>query len=165
MKAFFTPDKEMRRIALATPSGFFAFGFGAGLIRIAPGTMGTLVAIPLALVCKSLPPAWFWLVLTLGFVAGVYWCQRVTDRLGIEDSGGIVWDEIIGFILSVAFIPVQWTWWLAAFILFRAFDILKPPPVGYLDRNIKGGLGVMLDDVAAGFYTLLTLELIRWIID
>ena len=164
LKMLFTDDQHMRDTALATPAGFFAFGFGSGLFRFAPGTMGTLAAVPLALVCKAVPPAWFWLILVTGFVLGVYICHVTSERLGVEDAGGIVWDEIIGFILCVAFIPVHWAWWLAAFFLFRFFDVVKPAPVRQVDRSVKGGLGIMLDDVLAAGYTMLALELLRRII-
>ena len=120
---------EIRQAALGTPAGFLAFGFGSGLSGFAPGTMGTLVAVPFGLLLKQLPPVLFWPVLVVLFLIGIYLCGATASRLGKHDPGGIVWDEMVGYWLTIAFIPAQWPWLLAAFILFRLFDILKPWPI------------------------------------
>jgi phosphatidylglycerophosphatase A len=146
---------------MADPAGFLAFGFGAGLLRWAPGTAGTVTAIPLALMARTLPPAAYATVVVLAFALGIWLCARTTSQLGKHDAGGIVWDEITGFMVAVALIPAELVWWAAAFVLFRVFDILKPFPVGWLDRRLGGGVGIMADDVAAGLYTLAALELLR----
>jgi len=152
------PDAAvLKKIALKTPAGFLAFGFGSGLSPFAPGTMGTLVAVPFAIALKSLDPLWYGIVLLLAFALGVVICDRVSKQLGVHDHGGIVWDELVGYWLAVALLPNQWQWLLAAFVLFRFFDILKPWPIGQLDRNCKGGFGIMIDDVLAGMYTLIPL--------
>lgn len=145
---------SVKKVALGTPAGWLAFGFGSGLSPWAPGTMGTLVAVPLALLLKSLDPAWFWGILLLSFGLGTVLCGHVSKQLGVHDHGGIVWDEIVGYSLAVALVPAQWHWWLAAFILFRFFDIFKPWPIRQLDNKVSGGFGIMIDDIVAGVYTL-----------
>ena len=157
------PD-EQRRVALRTPAGFLAFGFGSGLAPRAPGTAGTLAALPLAIALKLLPATIFWLALLATFVLGIYLCEVTARRLGGEDPGGVVWDEMVGFWLTVALLPLQWQWFLAAFVLFRAFDILKPWPIRWLERRFHGGLGIMLDDVMAALYAMAVLELARRLI-
>lgn len=155
---------HQRRIALRTPEGFLAFGFGAGLSPRAPGTVGTLVAVPLAWGLKQLPPMAYELVVAAAFLFGIWLCGRVAAALGQSDPGGIVWDEFVGFWVAVALVPVSWFWWLAAFAVFRFFDIAKPWPVAALDRHFGGGFGVMVDDLAAGIYTLAVLAAAQWLI-
>lgn len=140
------------REALTTWDGFIAFGFGSGLLARAPGTWGTLVALFLSPALLALPAGWLWMVLALLFALGVVVCDRVGKRLGVDDYGGLVIDEMVSFWLVAALAPPGWTWLLAAFVLFRFFDILKPWPIGLVDRHFHGGLGVMLDDVGAAFY-------------
>jgi phosphatidylglycerophosphatase A len=152
---------SVNRIALSTPSGLLAFGFGSGLSPIAPGTMGTIVAIPFVFVLKNLSFLWFWVFLVAAFLVGVWLCGRVSSRLGVHDHGGIVWDEIVGYWLTVAFVPLQWWWLLAAFLLFRFFDIFKPWPIRQLDKNISGGFGIMIDDVLAALYSMAVLALLQ----
>jgi phosphatidylglycerophosphatase A len=131
-----------------------AFGFGSGLSRYAPGTMGTVVAIPFALLLKSLPVFVFWLALAGLFLLGVKICTISSRRLGQHDPGGIVWDEMVAYWLTIAFVPVSWPWWLAAFVLFRFFDILKPWPIRQVEKQFSGGLGIMLDDILAALYSM-----------
>jgi phosphatidylglycerophosphatase A len=161
MIALINQDPHLRKIALATPTGFLAFGFGSGLLRLAPGTMGTVAAIPFAIMLKALPVAALWLLLSAGFLLGIHLCGATAKRLGEQDPGGIVWDEMVAYCLTVAFLPMQWPWWLAAFVLFRFFDISKPWPISFLDRKVKGGLGIMLDDLVASLYTMAILALIQ----
>lgn len=146
-----------KKVALGSPAGFLAFGLGSGLSPWAPGTMGTLVAVPFALLLKSLDPLWFWAILVLMFGVGTALCGRVSNRLGVHDHGGIVWDEMVGYWLAAALVPVQWQWLLAAFVLFRFFDIFKPWPIRQLDKKVSGGFGIMIDDIVAGLYTLVLL--------
>lgn len=150
-------DAEVRRVALRTPTGFFALGFGAGLSRYAPGTAGTLVAVPVAVLLKQLPMPLFWLVLVILFAAGIALCGAAARMLQQEDPGSIVWDEIVGYCLCVALLPLAWPWWLGAFVAFRFFDIIKPWPIRVLERRVGGGLGIMLDDIVAAFYAMLLL--------
>jgi len=153
-------DPEVRRVALRTPAGVMAFGFGSGLSRFAPGTMGTLAAIPFALLLKCLPVVAFWLALAGLFLAGVWICDVSSRRLGQHDPGGIVWDEMVAYWLTVAFLPVTWPWWLAAFVLFRLFDILKPWPIRWVEGRFSGGLGIMLDDIVAALYAMAILAVL-----
>jgi len=138
-----------------------AFGFGSGLSPKAPGTMGTLAAIPLWWLLAQLPLSTYLVVVLIAAVAGILICGRAADRLGVHDHGGIVWDEFVGFWIAMAALPVTWQSLILGFVLFRLFDILKPWPISWLDRRVSGGFGIMIDDViagiaAAGVITLLT---------
>ncbi len=156
------PDRQaLKKVVLGSPSGFLAFGFGSGLSPFAPGTVGTLVAIPFTFLLKSLGPTGFWIALILLFLLGVKLCSHVSQKLGVHDHGGIVWDEMVGYWLAVAFVPLHWTWLLAAFVLFRFFDIFKPWPIRQMDKKISGGFGIMVDDVVAGLFTLLILAVLQ----
>ena len=147
------------KLAFTTPAGFFALGFGSGLAPRAPGTMGTLAAVPVALALKGLPAPVFWAVVVLAFVAGIRFCDVTARRLGRHDPGSIVWDEMVAYWLTVAFVPLHWAWLLAAFLLFRLFDIFKPWPIRLVERRLGGGLGIMADDVIAAVYAMLILAL------
>lgn len=157
MKRLWEQNPEIRRAALTTPAGFLAFGFGSGLSRYAPGTMGTLVAVPFALLLKMLPQAWFWPLLVLLFLLGVYLCGITARRMGKHDPGGIVWDEMVGYWLTVALVPTHWFWLLMGFVLFRLFDITKPWPIKQSERWFSGGLGIMVDDILAALYAMAVL--------
>ena len=157
-----TPSNlELRKLVFGSPSGFLAVGFGSGLSPFAPGTMGTLVAVPFIFALKALGTPGFWLALVLLFLLGVYLCGRVSQKLGVHDHGGIVWDEMVGYWLSAAFVPLQWYWLLGAFLLFRFFDILKPWPIRQLDRKVSGGFGIMIDDVVAALFTVIVLAVVQ----
>jgi phosphatidylglycerophosphatase A len=157
-----TPDRlALRKVALGSPGGFLAFGFGSGLSPFAPGTVGTLVAIPFALALKNLDPLGFWIALLLLFLSGIKLCADTSRKLGVHDHGGIVWDEIVGYCLAVAFVPLQWQWLLAAFALFRFFDIVKPWPIRQVDKKISGGFGIMIDDVIAALFTAILLAAVK----
>ncbi|MGD2073365.1 MAG: phosphatidylglycerophosphatase A [Gammaproteobacteria bacterium] len=143
-----------------SPVLFLAFGFGAGLSRRAPGTLGTLVAIPLYLGLGRLSaPLYLGLVVVVS-LAGVWICRRASDRLGVHDHPGIVWDELAGFLVTMIPAPMSWTWTAAGFGLFRLFDIWKPWPISWADRHLKGGLGIMVDDLLAGGFAAVVLYLI-----
>ncbi len=142
------------------PHHWIAFGFGAGLSPLAPGTAGTLAAIPLYLVLQALSPLGYLLVLVVLFVVGLWACDKTARELGANDPGAIVWDEILGFLVTMALAPPGWIWILLGFILFRLFDILKPWPIGALDRRLKGGLGILLDDLVAGLMAWGLLQLV-----
>ena len=154
------PDKDVRQAALGTVPGFLAYGFGSGLSRFAPGTMGTLIAIPFVFGLKQLPLAPYLFMLLATFILGIYLCGVTADRLGKHDPGGIVWDEMVGYWLTVTFVPLQWQWLLAAFLLFRFFDILKPWPIKSLERYFSGGLGIMADDIMAAVYAMMVLAIV-----
>ena len=156
------PNKpQPASLVFGSVSGLLAFGFGSGLSKFAPGTMGTLVAIPFAFALKNLHPAGFWFALLFLFLLGVKLCGQVSRQLGVHDHGGIVWDEMLGYWLSIAFVPLQWHWLLAAFLLFRFFDIVKPWPIRQLDSKLKGGFGIMIDDVVAALFTMAILAVVQ----
>jgi phosphatidylglycerophosphatase A len=137
---------------LRNPVCLLAFGFGAGLAPVAPGTFGTLAAVPFYLLASSLPlPAYIGLTLLL-FIAGIWLCGRSEKILGIQDHSGIVWDEFVGLFITMTAIPVSLNTVVAGFCLFRLFDVLKPWPICWFDRHVHGGLGIMLDDALAGVF-------------
>jgi phosphatidylglycerophosphatase A len=143
---------------LSRPAHFIAFGFGAGLMPFAPGTWGTLVAFPIYwLVGPQIEPIEFLLAIVALFALGVWACGATGRALGVPDHGGMVWDEVVAFLLVLFLVPASWQWQTAGFVLFRLFDILKPPPIRYYDRTFKSGFGVMLDDLVAAFYTLIVI--------
>ncbi|MEW5823093.1 MAG: phosphatidylglycerophosphatase A [Pseudomonadota bacterium] len=135
---------------LRQPVHFLAFGFGAGLLRPAPGTWGTLVAVPLAYALSYLPLGGYLLVTALVVLSGIWLCGESSRRLGVHDHGGIVWDEIAGYLITVAGLAQDPLWLALGFVFFRLFDILKPWPISWVDRQVGGGLGIMLDDLLAG---------------
>jgi phosphatidylglycerophosphatase A len=134
------------------PVHLAAFGFGAGLSPKAPGTAGTVVAIPLYLFLQHLSVPIYAVLLLIMTGAGIWLCGRTARDLGINDHPGIVWDEIVGFMLTMAAVPCTWLNIALGFALFRVLDIFKPWPIGWCDRNVKGGWGIMLDDLAAGLF-------------
>lgn len=136
-----------------------AFGFGSGLAPVAPGTFGTLVAIPPYLLLATLDWPFYLAAVVLALVAGIYICDYTSKALGVADHGAIVWDEIVGFWITMIAVPLAWQWIVAGFVLFRLFDIVKPWPIRNVDAKMKGGAGVMLDDVLAGLYALGCLQL------
>ena len=154
------------RFVLTHPLHFLAFGFGAGLARGAPGTAGTLVAFPLFwFLNPHLMPLVFLALVAGLFVLGIWICGKTGKDLGVHDHGGIVWDEIVAFLLVLNFTPPTLLWQAFAFLLFRIFDVLKPPPINYFDQTVHGGFGVMLDDLIAAFYTLLFMAFWKTLID
>ena len=145
------------------PVHILAFGFGTGLSPVAPGTVGSLVGVLFA-----------WLTIDLGIfvqlvvaaaiiLSGIWICGESARRIGVHDHGGIVWDEIAGMYVTLLLAPPTITAWIVAFGLFRLFDIIKPWPIRDLDHRLKGGLGIMLDDLAAALYDLILLALYRWL--
>ncbi|MFA5825540.1 MAG: phosphatidylglycerophosphatase A [Gallionellaceae bacterium] len=144
------------------PAHFLSFGFGAGLFPRSPGTAGTLVAFPLYwYLAPRLSDALFILVLIWAFAIGVWVCDKTGRELGVPDYGGIVWDEIVAFMLVLFFTPAGRIWQVLAFSLFRLFDIWKPEPIRHFDKTWHGGLGVMFDDILAAGYALLCLAFIK----
>lgn len=150
------------KMVLTNPNHFFAFGFGSGLAPKAPGTFGTLAAIPLFWLIQDLSWPIYVALLVAAFVLGVYWCDRSSKALGVHDHGGIVWDEMVGYWLTMFLAPAGWMWMLTGFILFRFFDILKPWPIGVVDRRVHGGFGIMIDDVLAAVYAWMVLQLLAY---
>lgn len=156
-----TKVKTNSRFMLSHPAHLMAQGFGSGLSPIMPGTFGTLLAWLSFTVLSSRWPDFFsplnWLIIIFaGFIIGIWTCQRTGRDLGVADHGSMVWDEIIAFWLVLVFVTpssIRTQFW--AFVIFRFFDMVKPPPIAYFDRRFKGGFGVMWDDIVAAFYTLL----------
>lgn len=142
------------------PWHFTAFGFGSGAAPFAPGTFGTLAAVLLYLPLQYLPWFSYLLLVVVAFAVGVVICERTSKDIGVHDHGGIVWDEFVGYWLTMLFAPAGWVWIVIGFVLFRIFDIAKPPPIGWLDKQVKGGMGIMVDDVVAGIYAMLCLQLL-----
>lgn len=142
------------------PAHFLACGFGSGAAPMAPGTFGTLAAIPLYLLLEPLALWTYLAVTTLLFLVGIGLCDTTARDFGVHDHGGIVWDEIVGYLVTMIAAPPGWIWVVVGFFLFRFFDILKPWPIRRLDRGVGGGLGIMVDDLLAGVYAALALNLI-----
>lgn len=144
------------RISLSNPWHLLAVGFGSGLSPVVPGTMGTLAAIPfyLLLVQTSLPV--YVLITLLSCLVGIKICQVTSDDMQVHDHGSIVWDEFAGFWITMLVVPLfglpvfDWKIILTGFVLFRFFDMVKPWPIGWLDKRMHGGLGIMIDDIVAG---------------
>jgi len=156
-------SKKIPFTYLKDPVHFIALGFGSGLMPKAPGTFGTLVAIPLYFLISYLD-LWLYLLITLVVtIAGVYICNYTSKALGVHDHSGIVIDEIAGYFITMIAVPFDWVWIVLGFLLFRFFDVLKPWPISWLDKNLQGGTGIMLDDVLAGFFALICLHLIIYI--
>ena len=152
------------KINLKNPFHFLALGFGSGLSPKAPGTAGTMVAIPLYLLLSYCSPGTYFLLVTLMTVAGIFICDVVAKKVGIEDDPRIVWDEIVGYFLTMFLAPPGWMWVLLGFILFRCLDIVKPWPISVCDQKIKGGLGIMLDDVLAGLGAFCILQSLKMLL-
>ena len=147
---------------LGHPARFVALGFGTGLAPAAPGTVGTLLGFPLYwLLAHWLPQPVLLGVIAGGFLLGVWACGRTGRDLGIADHSAMVWDEVIAFMLVLMLTPRGIFWQALAFFAFRAFDVLKPPPIRHIDRTVKGGFGVMFDDIVAAFYTLLLMAVLK----
>ncbi len=143
---------------------FIALGFGSGLAPKMPGTFGTLAAVPLYWLLQPLPLAAY-LGLTLAlFILGVWACQVTSAAMGVHDHPSIVWDEVVGFLITMSFAPSGAFWLVAGFVLFRLFDIWKPWPIRWLDRRVDGGLGIMIDDVLAGVYAAVVLVVMAYLL-
>ncbi|MEM7401673.1 MAG: phosphatidylglycerophosphatase A [Pseudomonadota bacterium] len=153
---------KLHKTIFRNPVHLFSFGFGAGLSPIAPGTVGTLVAIPIFLLLSTQLAYIYLIFVTILFLMGC-WSSRYTAKsLNVHDHPGIVIDEIVGYLITMVFVPVTWYWILLGFIFFRIFDIWKPWPISIADQRVKGGFGIMFDDVLAGILGLLSLHTVIW---
>jgi phosphatidylglycerophosphatase A len=153
------------RFLVCHPAHFIALSGGAGLVPFAPGTFGTIVALPLYwFIGATLAPLVFFGILAVLFAMGIWACEVTGRALGNGDHGAMVWDETVAFLLVLFFTPLHLYWMAFAFVLFRFFDIVKPPPIRYYERAFKGGFGVMIDDILAAFYTLLVLAVTMTIV-
>jgi len=153
MKANVAPVPLWRRIV-----HFLAFGFGSGKASVAPGTFGTLIGIPAYLLLQSFTTYIYVSVVAGLFAVGVWFCHVTERDLGVHDHPGIVWDEIVGYLITMFLAPAGWIWMVAGFVLFRLFDIWKPFPIRQIERRIQGGFGNMLDDALAAIYAWLVLQ-------
>lgn len=150
------PAPQFRR----HPVQFLAFGFGAGLARKAPGTAGTLAALPLYLLFADLGLLQYTAVVVIAALLGVWICGEASRQLQVHDHPGIVWDEFVGFWITMWAVPPDPVWVIAGFVVFRVFDIAKPWPVSALDKKVSGGLGIMVDDMLAGVLACLSLHML-----
>ncbi len=142
------------------PLYFIAFGLGSGAMPVAPGTFGTLVAIPCYLLLRQLPPTAY-LIFTIGFIIFSSWlCDYISKQTHTHDHPGMCIDEFAGFFVTMLYAPTGWTWIATGFVLFRIFDILKPWPISYVDKNIHGGFGMVLDDVLAGLLSCAIIQIL-----
>jgi phosphatidylglycerophosphatase A len=173
MSAKKTLSAEQRRALLATPAGWLACGFGSGLTPVAQGTFGSLAALLPWLLLRHLSLPFYLLVLLVGFAIGVWACDIAGRALGVDDHRSLVWDEFIGQwialipLLVPKLLPTRFSiwWWLpAGFVLFRLFDVWKPWPIRWMDRHLKGGRGVMVDDVVAGVFAAVVVALAMYFI-
>lgn len=144
------------------PVYFIAFGFGSGLMPWVPGTWGTLAAAPVYLLLHHCHWSIYLILTGLSFILGVLVSDRVTRDLGVHDYKGIVWDEVVGYLLTMFLAPPGVFWMILGFILFRIFDIWKPQPIGWVDRRVKGGFGIMFDDVLAAVPAFCIIQLLAW---
>jgi phosphatidylglycerophosphatase A len=157
------PRRATARFMLSHPLHILSLGFGSGLSPLAPGTVGTLFAwASFAAFNRFLTVVEWAALIVVGFVAGIGLCGFTARRLGTDDPSPVVWDEIVAFWLVLLLVmPATLTGQFWAFVVFRFFDMVKPPPIGYFDRSLKGGFGIMFDDLAAAFFTLLVIALWR----
>jgi phosphatidylglycerophosphatase A len=150
------------RFTFAHPAHFIALGFGTGLAPLGPGTAGALLAFPVYMLLEQLlEPLELFLVIAALFALGVWACGRTGRDLGVADHRAMNWDEVVAMMLILLVVPDALEWWVAAFAAFRFFDVAKPPPIRHIDQTMKGGLGVMFDDIVAAFYTLLLIALVK----
>ena len=157
---------SLTRQVLTSPVSLLAFGLGSGLARKAPGTFGTLAAIPFLFLFEPIRQSlWFLAVLMPAFLIGIYLCGATAKKLGVHDHPGIVWDEFVGLWFTFWFIPLTPITIVAGFLLFRLFDIVKPWPIGWLDKKVKGGFGIMVDDLLAAVYSFILMQGINWLMN
>ncbi len=143
---------------LKDPVVLIAVGFGSGLAPKAPGTAGTLIAIPLYMLMQPLPLISYLLITTCLFIAGIWICAYAAEKLGVHDHPSIVFDEIVGYLITMVAAPEGWQLIIVGFVLFRLLDAIKPWPISWFDRNITGGMGIMVDDVVAGIVALAIIQ-------
>lgn len=166
-----TTEPAIHHKRTALPPGFWkhpahlpALGFGTGYVPRLPGTAGTLVGVLFYFFMQPLHVTVYLLITSVLFLAGIWLCGKTSQDLGVHDHSAIVWDEIVGYLVTMMMAPAGWLWMVTGFILFRLFDIWKPWPIAWADRHAKGGLGVMLDDLIAGIYALAILQIIAYML-
>ncbi|MCE0494378.1 phosphatidylglycerophosphatase A [Vibrio salinus] len=156
-------NNPLSKINLSNPWHLLATGFGSGLSPVVPGTAGTLASIPFYLLLVHFPAWLYILILVFASIIGVKICSQTSSDMGVHDHGSIVWDEFVGFWITMLVVPLlnlpvfDWHWIAIGFIYFRIYDMLKPWPISWLDKNVHGGVGIMIDDIVAGIAAGLTL--------
>ena len=145
------------------PVHFLAFGLGTGASPYAPGTVGTLLGIPLVILLAQWPLWVYIIVSSVLIIVGIWVCDKTSKDIGEHDHGGIVIDEVAGYLVTMFTVPVNMWTLIAAFFVFRFFDILKPWPIGWLDKRVQGGFGIMVDDLLAGVYGLAVMWIGVWV--
>jgi len=146
------------------PIHFKPCGFGTGAAAYAKGTWGTLVGIPFYIMMSDLSPLMYIAICFVMYVFGVWLCGRTAQDFNVHDHPGIVWDEVVGYLVTMIAVPFAWHWVILGFILFRIFDIAKPWPIKAIDRGVEGGTGIMLDDVLAGLFALAIMHAVMWLV-
>lgn len=156
-------DEAKRRLRMSNPWHLLATGFGSGLSPIMPGTMGSIAAIPFWLLLIQLPWPLYLLVLIFSSGIGIYLCHKTAKDMRVDDHGSIVWDEFVGMWITLMMLPVHnWQWVISGFVVFRILDIWKPWPIRWFDRNVHGGLGIMIDDIIAGVLAAVVIYLMGY---
>ncbi|QIR13827.1 phosphatidylglycerophosphatase A family protein [Shewanella aestuarii] len=151
-------DPALKKLSLSNPVHFLALGFGSGLAAKAPGTFGTLAAIPLYLLLSQFSLSIYLAVTLVATIVGIYICDKAAKDMGMHDHGAIVWDEVAGLLITLIAAPAGWVWLALGFGFFRFFDIIKPWPIKWLDAKVEGGFGIMIDDVLAGIFAFVCLQ-------
>lgn len=149
---------------LLNPAHCLSLGFGSGLSPKMPGTMGTVIAVGLYLLLPEMDWKIYLGIILVSFIAGIFLCDYTAKALNVHDHPGIVWDEIVGYFITMFMVPKTWLWVLLGFVLFRLFDICKPWPISIADKRLKGGLGIMLDDIIAGLFALIIIQIILYLL-
>lgn len=160
---FLSQDIALTKLSLTNPIHFLALGFGSGMVAKAPGTFGTLAAIPVYLLLMQFSLPWYLAITVFCMVAGFYICGVTAKDMEVHDHGAIVWDEVVGFLITMIAAPEGWEWLIIGFVLFRFFDIIKPWPIRWLDAKVKGGFGIMIDDVFAGIFALISVQTLTYL--
>jgi phosphatidylglycerophosphatase A len=149
---------------LLNPAHCLSLGFGSGLSPKMPGTMGTVIAVGLYLLLPEMDWKIYLGIILVSFIVGIFLCDYTAKALNVHDHPGIVWDEIVGYFITMFMVPKSWLWILIGFVLFRLFDICKPWPISVADKRLKGGLGIILDDVIAGLFALIIIQIILYLL-
>ncbi len=149
---------------LFNPAHLLSLGFGSGLSPKMPGTMGTVIAVGLYLLLPEMDWKIYLGIILVSLIAGIFLCDYTAKALNVHDHPGIVWDEIVGYFITMFMVPKTWLWLLFGFVLFRLFDIWKPWPISIADKHLKGGLGIMLDDVIAGLFALIIIQITLYLL-
>ncbi|MBU3021900.1 phosphatidylglycerophosphatase A [Aestuariibacter sp. A3R04] len=151
------------KVSLRNPVHFCALGFGSGLIPLMPGTFGSAAAMPLVVLCALFGDVTYIVLTLVASVVGIYLCGKTAEDMGVHDHGSIVWDEVAGILITFIFVPLSFSSLVAGFVLFRVFDILKPWPIGPIDKTLQGGAGIMLDDIVAGMMACACLHVLLFL--